>query len=370
MSKAAAHQALCRAIGAGALAQVRAALRGHAAGATHWKPIMDAAFLGRADIVQMLLDAGASPNVVAGTGARHTPLTRLAQHHRTIAKHPGHAETLRVLLAAGANPATPAGPHGMVPLAYAAMGPELPLVEVLREVQRRPSIHLAAALLDEGSLHRALRHAPAASEADGRGRTPLHYVALSGLWKTRGAEAAGRCAELLLAAGAGVDDAELIPEGPEVFRATPLWRTLAWQGNLALAELLLKAGAAPDPAVFAVTYGGDERACALLARFRPDWDVRVQGRTPLMDLMHFRRPAGAAFLLAQGVDVNATDPQGMTALHFAALRGVRADHVRRLLRAGARPDAKDAAGKTPFDHARSKGHEKLMALLRPAQGRR
>ena len=60
-------------------------------------------------MARVLLAAGADPNVKSGTGSRHTPLTRLTQHHTTIPKHDGHAETLETLLAAGADPNLCAG---------------------------------------------------------------------------------------------------------------------------------------------------------------------------------------------------------------------------------------------------------------------
>lgn len=352
---------LCRAVAKGDVKALEQAIGQHPQGVRHWKPIMDAAFAGRAAMARVLLAAGADANAVAGIAARHTPLTRLTQHHATIPKHAGHVETLDVLLNAGADIDQPAGPHHMAPLAYAAVGPAQTLLDVLRPRQRRIDILLAAALLDADRLRRSLKQPERSRAEDARGRTPLHYVALSGLWKTLGADHSRRCAELLLDAGAGVDDAEEIPEGAEVFRATPLWRALAWQGNCALAELLLERGADPNVAVFAVTYAGDEEACALLDCYQPDWDQRFGGRTPLMELMHFKRPAATAFLIAQGVDVNAADAKGLTALHFAAMRGVRADHMQRLLDAGARPDAKDAAGKTPLDYAKGRAQIEVLA---------
>ena len=356
------HQALCRAVASGDVSALAAAVERDPESATHWKPIVDAAFAGKADMARVLLDAGADANVVSGTGSRHTPLTRLTQHHSTIPKHEGHEETLALLLERGADPNLCAGPHDFEPLAYATVAPAQPFID-LTIPKTRIGIHLAAALLDKTRFRRMVCKAGRADERDRRGRNPLDYVALSGLWKVHGSERALACATMLLDAGAAVDGGEEIVEGAEVFHATPLWRTLSWQQHYALAELLLERGASPDPAVFAVTYQGEPRGCDLLDRYGADWEQRFNGRTPLMDLMHFRRPAGSAWLIERGVDVNAQDDDGRSALHHAALQGVRPDYVRKLLDAGADPKLRDGSGSTALDCARQKGRAKVVEAL-------
>lgn len=360
------YKACCEAIAAGDGTALKAAIERDPAAATHWKPIVDAAFAGRADMVQALLAAGADPNVRSGTAGRHTPLSRLTEHHATIPRHDGHREALAALLEGGADPNLRAGPHDFEPLAYASMVPAEGFIDMLLSAGARIGIHLAGCLLDEGHLERELRDPVADGAVDSRGRTPLHYVALSGLWKTSGSPRALRCASRLLDAGADVNAAEEIADGDEIFRATPLWHALAWQRHQALAELLLDRGADPNPAVFAVTYQGSEPSCDLLDRYGADWNQVFNGRTPLMDLMYFRRPAGARWLIARGVDVNAADPAGRTALHFAAMQGVRADHVERLLRAGADAGAKDAGGRTPLDYAVLRKRTRLIDVVQHA----
>ncbi|MCY3812089.1 MAG: ankyrin repeat domain-containing protein [Gammaproteobacteria bacterium] len=357
------YRALVNAVAAGDEAALAAAIERDPEAARHWKPIVDAAFAGRADMVRMLLEADADPNVISGTGSRHTPLTRVTQHHVTIPRHAGHVDVVNALLEGGADPDLRAGPFDIEPMAYAAMAPNDEFVSALRRAGATIGIHMAGILLDQGRLKDFLRDDGLVRAGDARGRKALDYVAWSGFWRTPERDALA-CATMLLEAGAGVDDGEEIVEGGEVFTATPLWRTLSWPRNYPLAELLLERGANPDNAVFTVTYHGAAEGCELLDRFGANWEHTAEGRTPLMDLMLFKKPGGSVWLIERGVDVRATDNHGKTALHYAAAQGVRADYVERLLLAGADPGAKDADGKTPLDYATQRNRSKLIDLLR------
>jgi|SRR5947209_14261834 len=72
--------------------------------------------------------------------------------------------------------------------------------------------------------------------------------------------------------------------------------------------------------------------------------------------------------IALGLDptlATTTTAGGATALHLAARYG-HADAARRLLDAGAEPDAADDAGDTAVEVAIRHGHGELVALLRPS----
>lgn len=318
---------------------------------------MDAAFAGRADMVATLVQAGANPNVSAATPARHTPLVRALQPHKTIPKHAGHRETVARLLALGAEPDRAAGPLGMAPLGYAAMGGDAALVKTLIDGGARVGPHMAAALQDPKRLKGQIVAASAAT-TDARGRTPLHYLALSGMWRGTGSAPAGACLKVLLTAGADVNAVEPMAEGDETFHATPLWYTVSWQGHRELAKRLLEARADPDAAVFSAAFRGDPALLELLHGFGANWNQRFHGRTPLLDLMHFKKPGAAVWLMEHGADIRATDAAGRTALHLAAMQGVRVDYLRALVGHGANPSALDAAGHTPLRLAekRQRGH--------------
>ena len=76
------------------------------------------------------------------------------------------------------------------------------------------------------------------------------------------------------------------------------------------------------------------------------------------------RSAAAAVtrLLDDGADVNAAEPDGTTALHWAALRNDQ-DTVRRLLGAGARADTANRYGVTPLALAATNGSAALVEAL-------
>lgn len=89
-------------------------------------------------------------------------------------------------------------------------------------------------------------------------------------------------------------------------------------------------------------------------------------RTPLMHAVTCEKASldVVCLLLDSGADVNASDAQGWTALHFAAQER-RADFIERFVQAGAETDAMDAFGNTPLARAvfASKGNNAAVKAL-------
>ena len=329
-----AYKPLCDTIHKRDHARLSALAKADQAAAQHWKPIMDAAFIGDGKSIDILVDNGANVNIKAGAGAKHTPLTRLCQFHKTIPKHNGHPLALGRLLAHGADPRVAAGPLELVPLGYATMGPLHELIDPLLKATRPVDVLSAALLVDEKALRRFAGQ-DRIGVVDEVQRTPLHYLALSGITKETDFLKVKACVDLILESGIDIDAAQPIPEGDSVFYATALWYAVSWQGNIELTKHLLECDARPDVAVFSSLFHGDVAICELLHEYGANWNLRVEGLTPLMDLMKWNRTKLVAWLLERKVDVNATDEEGKTALDYAYKRKIKRDTIELLIQHGA-----------------------------------
>ena len=296
---------------------------------------MDAAFVGDVPCLRTLVEYGADVNVVAGTGAKHTPLTRLCQFHRTIPKQPSHTDALRCLLELGANPHIAAGPLSLRPIAYAGMGPLTELVDLLVQATR-PLDALDAAMLCDLHRLRQLAKRDALVVTDEEQRTPLHYLAMSGYYKELSADKAIECAAFLLEHGVDLDSVQPIPEGFGVFNATALWYAVSWQSNARLAAYLLGRGADPNPGVFAALWDGNIEICELLDSYGADWNQRAGDETPIMEMFKYNRTKLVTWLLDRGVELNVTNAEGLTVLDYARKRKIKKEILDLLVERGAK----------------------------------
>jgi ankyrin repeat protein len=114
--------------------------------------------------------------------------------------------------------------------------------------------------------------------------------------------------------------------------------TAALAGDLTVMKLLLKHGADPHIPTFSGT-------TALMAAAGVNWvfdQTFDEGQGALLETVKF--------CVELGMDVNAVNSMGLTALHGAANRGAD-DIIRYLVQQGARLDIKDAEGRTPMTWA-------------------
>ncbi|MDH3712880.1 MAG: ankyrin repeat domain-containing protein [Gammaproteobacteria bacterium] len=168
---------------------------------------------------------------------------------------------------------------------------------------------------------------------------------------------------------------QLIKAGADVNAANAKGGTVLMyamlSGDTLVANLILQAGATLDDMTTtgwsAMMIASAKNYAALvdvLLKYGADANQQdIYGWTPLIRAAHEGYEETAARLLAaEGIDVSASDENGLSALHHAAMSG----HIgitTALLDAGAIAAAQDARGKTAQELARDAGHLQLAELL-------
>jgi ankyrin repeat protein/L-ascorbate metabolism protein UlaG (beta-lactamase superfamily) len=358
------------------------------------RPIHNAAVGGFVDTVDVLLAAGA--DVDARDRNEMTPLHFAASYRKTaLAKH---------LLEKGAD-VNARNANGWAPLLYAVVTGNEALIDVLLEAGAEANaradggftpLHSAASHGNLDVVKKLLEGGADIHVRDDRGSTPLHWALNPNTYEV---------AKLLLERGA---DAALTDDGGR----TPL-HGVARRGSVNVAELLLEHGADIDAVddeglypVAVASSGKKEMVEFLLergAKLVPEGKDPKQAGGPLQFAVLGDRLDIAGLLLDRGVDVDARDPLGRTALGLAlrhgsngmvefllargaaidgkepdlgrtplhmAVAGGRLDLAKLLLDKGADPEAKDSLGKTPLECACEHGFGMIaeqVAKCRTAQ---
>jgi ankyrin len=254
-------------------------------------PLLYAARDGRMDIVRMLLDAGADINQ---RDANDIPplITAITNNHPDVA---------RFLIDRGAD-IKAVDWYGRTPLwaAVETRNMDVDNATFINSIDRVPYLELIQVLLDRGADPNArTKEVPPIRRDFLRITGSLSWVDFTG--------------------------------------QTP-FLTAALAGDLTVMKLLLKHGADPNIATFSGT-------TPLMAAAGVNWvfdQTFDEGPAALLETVKF--------CVELGMDVNAVNSMGLTALHGAANRGSD-EIIRYLVQQGARLDIKDAEGRTPMTWA-------------------
>lgn len=258
----------------------------------NWTPLMYAAREGSTEAAHVLAEAGADLNAQDPDGTTALVFAILN----------GHFDTAALLLEKGADPNI-ADSMGMAAL-YAAVD-----MNTLGEIYGRPRRKITSKVSALELIELLLKHG---AQPDAELKGPTLYRA-----HTPGEGSLREGATPLMRAARNGDTAAiriLVAHGADPKRAQKNGTT----------ALMLASGLGRGQGVFAEDYATEEQ---------------------LLDAVKY--------LVSLGVDVNAADSQGQTALHFAAQASD--DIVRFLAANGANLQAKDSRGRTPLDVAMGVG---------------
>lgn len=355
----------------------------------------EAAFAGHAGICEALLDAGADANARDGEG--RTPLLDAARAgalvalealvaakaevqasdgqganalHLACAAEAPSAAMVRRLLELGVDPrASDAQGQGAIDLAsaagrwtlVAALDPQRALPVSMDEddgaPDRPPPLLLRERLLDEAVDTQLAALLPLLARGD-----------LDGLLCDADVAADPARVAWLLARGAN-------PEARVRAAPMPVPAALA-RGTAGIdnARLLFARGASPAGAGGLASYlaacltegftdaRGEGFALELLERGADPYAASPAGDPPVALAVRLHWPRLLQRLVAHGVDLDARDSHGMSALHLAAALG-RIDELKQLVAAGAAPDRRAADGQTPLGVALAAGRRDLAGWL-------
>ncbi len=328
--------------------------------------VLEAARFARAEILELLLDAGADPNAPWRSYRPIHAVIQAEPHAERLGSPTAQLDCLERLLAHGVELELAGSWLAVRPLLLAAFSGERELVARLLDAGAKQDLFTDAALGKRASVEKALARDPELARA----RDASTFTALAAAAASRLGKDDAKTAKALLALATALLDHGADPNA-EVRERTHLLPVVYFAigaGQRDLLELLLARGADPTRA-FEASFFRDSREWAELALARgAKLDLaRHDGKPLLNELVRWGRVEEALWLIEKGVDLRLRGADGWTALHQAASRGNKRLFVA-LLAAGADRDAKDDHGLSVLDLARVHRRRELVALLQESSG--
>lgn len=352
---------LVKAIRAGEIPPVRAALQDAPELVGRARLVVDAARFARSEVLGLLLRAGADPDA---RYRGYRPLHALIQeqpHGQAGVVSDERLRCLDLLLRAGADPRQLGAYPPANALLIAAFTGLSPFVDALLETGTPVDGFAEAALGRVAEITERLAGDPGFSIArDDGGLTALQCAAASRMGRDDGEirTALHHIARMLLDAG-----------------ADPNARTKAWSDEVdttyfaasshqrELFALLLERGADATEALSSVLWNAPIELAGLALEHGAAIDrAQSHGRPLLNDLVRWGQVRQVLWLLRQGASPNVPDERGWTALHQAASRANRR-MLAAMLAAGGDRNRRNAKGRTPLDVARARGRDVAVEIL-------
>ena len=320
-------------------------------GSRNVTPLFVASDKGHLDVMRLLLEHGADPNV--RDGSSNTPLHGVSQR--------GHVKIARVLLEYGAHPDV-RGIGDLTPLRLALQGGHLKVARALlehnanadtRDHFNRTPLHQASQEGDVDVAQVLLNHRADANSQDLSNWTPLHWASQWGHVQV---------ARVLLDHGAEVDAHALDS-------STPLHLALQ-EGHLEMIRLLLDHGAFSNSrdrdnctTLHWASRRGHLQVASVLLEHGADPNSRDNNKeTPLHQLLEGEYLEVARVLLEHGADPNSQNSNKETPLHRASQRG-HLEIARVLLDHRADPNSLDFINETPLHRASQYGYPEVTRVL-------
>lgn len=341
-------------------------------------------------VLKLLLEAGATEqaevedcecessqlSVATSSEPSPEPLFDLRDMHGQAALHVaarlGQAQLVKVLLDAGADPDLADG-DGWTPLRAASWGGHTEVVELLvargcaldsTDQEGRTALRAASWSGHEDIVRILVTHGAQINLTDHEGRTALIAAAYMGH---------AEIVEHLLDNGANVNHADA--DGRTALSVAALCAP-SNHGYATVVSILLDRGAGVDhqdregmTPLLVAAFEGHRDVCELLLEYEADVDhCDHTGRTPLWAAASMGHAPVVALLLFWGCCIDTMDQEGRTVLSVAAAQGC-VEVVRLLLDRGLDEQHRDNSGWTPLHYAAFEGHQEVCEALLEAGAR-